>query len=114
MQVHGIKKSCETLPAHHFQITRLLEPVEAIQVRQPKTFVIAQCDGNGVIMDGNEFERAVVIIMEFVTRHAMEVCERVRRIAGTAHTGCLAERGGDPARPNRRRTVQVENMRGLS
>jgi hypothetical protein len=49
----------------HFQITtRLLEPVKAIQVRQPRTFVIGQCDGNRVIMDGDEFERAIVIIMD--------------------------------------------------
>jgi hypothetical protein len=42
----------------------LLEPVKAIQVRQPKTFVLGQCDGNGVIMDGDEFERPVIIIMD--------------------------------------------------
>jgi hypothetical protein len=102
MQVHTVKKSGEVYFIRtHFQITRVLEPVKAIQVRQPKTFVIGQCDGNGVFMDGDEFERAVVIIMDsfvgegfictahgdvvavlvpadiyFATRHAIEVCER--------------------------------------
>ena len=104
MQVHRVKKSGEVDSTRtHFQITRLLEPVKAIQVSpfKPKTFVIGQCDGNGVFMDGDEFERAVVIIMDsfvgegfictahgdvvavlvptdiyFVTRHAIEVCER--------------------------------------
>jgi hypothetical protein len=67
---------------------------------KPKTFVIGQSDGDGVFMGGDEFERAVVIIMDslvsedfigtahgnvvavlvpadiyFVTRHAIEVCE---------------------------------------
>jgi hypothetical protein len=50
-----------TLYPYLLQITRLLEPVKAIQVRKPKTLVIGQCDGNRVIMDGDEFERAVVI-----------------------------------------------------
>ena len=68
---------------------------------KPKTFVIGQSDGDGVFMGGDEFERAVVIIMDsfvsegfictahgdvvtvlvladiyFVTRHAIEVRER--------------------------------------
>jgi hypothetical protein len=51
----------------------LLEPVKAIQVRQPETFVIGQCDGNGVIMDGDEFKRAVVIIMDSFVREG-SVC----------------------------------------
>jgi hypothetical protein len=101
MQVHRVKKSGEVHSTIPFSDHPLLEPVKAIQVRQPKTFVIGQCDGNGVIMDGDEFERAVVIIMDsfvgedfictahgdvvavlvpadiyFVTRHAIEVCER--------------------------------------
>ena len=87
----------------HVQIVRFLEPVKAIQVHlfKPKTFVIGQSDGDGVFMGGDEFERAVVIIMDsfvsegfictahgdvvavlvpadiyFVTRHAIEVRER--------------------------------------
>ena len=87
----------------HFQIVRFLEPVNAIQVHlfKPKTFVIGQSDGDGVFMGGDEFERAVVIIMDsfvsegfictahsdvvavlvpadiyFVTRHAIEARER--------------------------------------
>jgi hypothetical protein len=87
----------------HFQIVRFLESVKAIQVHlfKPKTFVIGQSDGDGLFMGGDEFERAVVIIMDsfvskcfictahgdvvavlvpadiyFVTRHAIEVRER--------------------------------------
>jgi hypothetical protein len=87
----------------HVQIVRFLEPVKAIQVHlfKPKTFVIGQSDGDGVFMGGDEFERAVVIIMDsfvsegfictahgdvvavlvpadiyFVSRHAIEVRER--------------------------------------
>jgi hypothetical protein len=47
------------------QVGRFLEPVKAIQVRpfKPKTFVIGQSDGDGVFMGGDEFERAVVIII---------------------------------------------------
>jgi hypothetical protein len=91
----------------HFQIGRFLEPVKAIQVRpfKPKTFVIGQSDGAGVFMGGDEFERAIVIVIiiimdsfvsegfigtahgdvvpvlvpadiYFVMRHAIEVCER--------------------------------------
>src|SRR6478736_2520240 len=88
----------------HVQIVRFLEPVKVIQVRpfKPKTFVIGQSDGDGVFMGGDEFERAVVIIIMdsfvsegfictahgdvvavlvpadiyFVTRHAIEVRER--------------------------------------
>jgi hypothetical protein len=86
----------------HFQIGRFLKPVKAIQVHsfKPKTFVIGQSDGDGVFMGGDEFKRAVVIIMDsfvgegfictahddvvavlvpgdiyFVTGHAIEVCE---------------------------------------
>ena len=84
---------------------RFLEPVKVIQVRpfKPKTFVIGQSDGDGVFMGGDEFERAVIIIIimdsfvgegfictahgdavavrvpadiYFVRRHAIEVCER--------------------------------------
>jgi hypothetical protein len=49
----------------HFQIGRFLEPVKAIQVHlfKPKTFVIGQ-SADGVFMGGDEFERAVVIIMD--------------------------------------------------
>ena len=88
----------------HVQIVRFLEPVKAIQVHlfKPKTFVVGQSDGDGVFMGGDEFERAVVIIIMdsfvgegfictahgdvvavlvpadiyFVTRYAIEVCER--------------------------------------
>jgi hypothetical protein len=89
----------------HFQIGRFLEPVKAIQVHpfKPKTFVVGQSDGDGVFMGGDEFERAVVIIIimdsfvsegfiatthgdvvpvlvpadiYFVMRHAIDVCER--------------------------------------
>jgi hypothetical protein len=60
---HTVKKSGE-IDSTCFQITRLLEPVKAIQVLQPDMFVIGQSDGNGVFMDGDEFERAVVIIMD--------------------------------------------------
>ena len=87
----------------HFQIGQFLEPVKVIRVRpfKAKTFVIGQSDGDGVFMGGDEFERAVVIIIMdsfvsegfictahgdvvavlvpadiyFVTRHAIEVCE---------------------------------------
>jgi hypothetical protein len=50
MRVDRVKKSGEIeSTSTHFQITRLLELVKAIQVRQPKTSVIGQCDGNGVL-----------------------------------------------------------------
>ena len=97
----GSKKSGEVDFARtYFRIARFLEPVKAIQVRQPKPFVIGQSDGDGVFMGGDEFERAVIIIMDsfvgersictaygdvvavlvpadiyFVMRHAIEDCE---------------------------------------
>jgi hypothetical protein len=101
---HALDRSLVDFTRTHFQISRFLEPVKAIQVRpfKPETFVIGQSDGDGVFMSGDEFERAVVIIMDsfvgegfictahgdvvavlvpadiyFVTRHVIEVCERL-------------------------------------
>ena len=81
----------------------VLEPVKATRVRplKPNTFVIGQSDGDRVFMGGDKFERVDVIIMDsfvgeglictargdvvavlapadiyFVSRHAIEVCER--------------------------------------
>ena len=100
---HALDRLLVDFTRTHFQIGRFLEPVKAIQVHlfKPKTFVIGQSDGDGVFIGGDEFERAVVIIMDsfvsegficiargdvvavlvsadiyFVTRHAIEVCER--------------------------------------
>ena len=100
---HALDRLLVDFTRTHFQIGRFLEPVKAIRVRpfKPKTFVIGQSDGDGIFMGGDEFERAVVIIMDsfvgegfictahgdvvavlvpadiyFVTRHAIEVCER--------------------------------------
>jgi hypothetical protein len=97
---HKDKSALEILGS---QIVRFLEPIKAIRVHlfKPKTFVIGQSDGDGVFVSGNEFEPAVVIIMDsfvsegfictahgdvvavlvpadiyFVTRHAIEVRER--------------------------------------
>ena len=82
---------------------QFLEPVEVIRVRpfKPKSFVIGQSNGDRVFMGGDKFKRVVVIIMDsfvsegfictahgdvvavlvpadiyFVSRHAIEVCER--------------------------------------
>jgi hypothetical protein len=100
---HALDRLLVDFTRTHLQIVRFLEPVKAILVRpfKPKTFVIGQSDGDGVFMGGDEFERAVVIIMDsfvgegfictahgdfvvvlvpadiyFVTRNAIEVCER--------------------------------------
>jgi hypothetical protein len=101
---HAIDRLLVDFTRTHSQIGRFLEPVKAIRVRpfKPKTFVIGQSDGDGVFMGGEEFERAVVIIIMdsfvgegftftahgdvvavlvpadiyFMTRHAIEVCER--------------------------------------
>ena len=100
---HALDRLLVDFTRTHFQIGRFLEPIKAIQVHlfNPKTFVIGQSDGGGVFMGGDEFERAVVIIMDsfvsegficpahgdvvallvpadiyFVTRHAIEVRER--------------------------------------
>jgi hypothetical protein len=101
---HALDRLLVDFTRTHFQIGRFLEPVKAIRVRlfKPKTFVIGQSDGDGVFMGGDEFERAVVIIIMdsfvgegfictahgdvvavlvpadiyFVTRYAIEVCER--------------------------------------
>jgi len=100
---HALDRLLVDFTRTHFQIVRFLEPVKAIRVHlfKPKTFVVGQSDGDGVFMGGDEFERAVVIIMDsfvsegfictahgdvvavlvpadiyFVTRHAIEVRER--------------------------------------
>jgi hypothetical protein len=100
---HALDRLLVDFTRTHFQIVRFLEPVKAIQVHlfKPKTFVIGQSDGDGVFVGGDEFEHAVVIIMDsfvsegfictahgdvvavlvpadiyFVTRHAIEVRER--------------------------------------
>jgi hypothetical protein len=43
-----------------------LEPVKTIQVRpfKPTTFLVVQYDGDGLFVVGDEFERAVVIVMD--------------------------------------------------
>jgi len=100
---HALDRLLVDFARTHLQIGQFLEPVKAIRVRpfKPKTFVIGQSDGDGVFMGGDEFERAVVIIMDsfvgegfictahgdvvavlvpadiyFMTRHNIKVCER--------------------------------------
>jgi hypothetical protein len=62
---HALDRVFVDFTRAHFQIVRFLEPVKAIQVHlfKPKTFVIGQSDGDGVLTGRDEFERAVIIIM---------------------------------------------------
>jgi hypothetical protein len=72
---HALDRLLVDFTRTHFHIGRFLEPVKAIQVRlfKPKTFVIGQSDDDGVFMGGDEFERAVVIIMDsFVVRRGYD------------------------------------------
>jgi hypothetical protein len=59
----GARPDCHE--CRRVQIVRFLEPVKAIQVHlfKPKAFVVGQSDGDGVFMGGDEFKRAVVIII---------------------------------------------------